>query len=111
MEETYKKLESRLANDLYKNIKKLNRSEANFTFIIKDLIATARCADKSRVTDIAKESRERIIECLKLRKEARQHSKDTINYYINTAINMSMQLKPLSEAYGRCNNEDKSRVN
>ena len=30
---------------------------------------------------------------------------------INTAINMSMQLKPLSEAYGRCNNEDKSRVN
>jgi hypothetical protein len=111
MEEAYKKLETRLINDLYKNVKKLNKSEANFTILIKDLISTARCADKNKVTDIAKETRERIVECLKLRKEARQHSKDTINYYINTAINMSMQLKPLSEAYGRCNNEDKSRVN
>jgi hypothetical protein len=111
MEETYKTLEAKLKRDMYKNLKKLNKSELDFTFLIKNLIETARCADDKNMSDVAKEARENIVECLRFRKEARQHSKDTINYYINTAINMSMQLKPLSEAYGRCNNEDKSRVN
>ena len=111
MEETYEILEAKLRRDMYKNVKKFNKSELDFTLLIKNLIETARCADEKNMADIAKESRENIVECLRLRKEARQHSKDTLNYYINTAINMSMQLKPLSEAYGRCNNEDKSRVN
>lgn len=111
MEEKYEILEAKLKRDMYKHLKKFNKSELDFTFLIKDLIQTARSADEKNIPEIAKEARDNIVECLKFRKEARQHSKDTINYYINTAINMSMQLKPLSEAYGRCNNEDKSRVN
>jgi hypothetical protein len=111
MEETYEILEAKLRRDMYKNVKKFNKSELDFTLLIKNLIETARCADEKNMADIAKESRENIVECLRLRKEARQHSKDTIKLLYKYCYQYVDAVKPLSEAYGRCNNEDKSRVN